>query len=57
VSDRQQQHEITLVMEANCSYYIGYSSLSASMNLDETEASQLDNSSSAILMNKHGDSA
>jgi hypothetical protein len=44
-------------MEANCGYYVGYSSVSASMNSDETAASKLSNSSSAIQMNKHGDSA
>jgi hypothetical protein len=57
VSDKKQHHEITLVVETNCSYYVGYSSISASTNLDETAASQLNNSSSPILMNKNGDSA
>jgi hypothetical protein len=57
VSDRQKYHEITLVIEANCSYEVGYSLLSASTNLDETAASQLNNSSSPILMNKRGDGA
>jgi hypothetical protein len=44
-------------MEANCSYEVGYSSLSASMNFDEIAASHLHDSNSAILMNKHGESA
>jgi hypothetical protein len=57
VSDKKQHHEIALIVETNCNYEVGYSSLSASTNLDETAASKLNNSSSPILMNKHRDSA